>query len=188
MAVGGKNPPISHFFGYVTTTVFLDSPEIGPNALIGNSSSFTTGPTGASPNPTVYPAITSLTSSSSSPFPPSNATAIASPSSGGGLDTGAIVGSVLGGITVISVAVVGAVYRFRRRMTASPAAFVVSDALQPHDEPRNPLSDDETRASFLTREAPVRAIPSMRDNVICFRAFVSFALAHFFYCTFSLRT
>ena len=108
-----------------------------------------------------------------------------SASSGGGPDTGAILGGVLGGIAVISVAVVGAVYRFRQRMTASPAAFVVGDAPKPHNQAGHALSDDETRASFSTREAP---IPSMRDHVICFRTFVAFVFAHFFSCTLSLRT
>jgi len=138
-----------------------DSPEIGPDALIGISSSFTTGPTGAS-NPTVYPAITSVTSFSSSQPLPANSTVTPSASSGGGPDTGAIVGGVLGGIAVISVAVVGAVYRFRQRVKTSPAAFVVGDAPQPRNQVRSPLSDDETRASFSMREAP---IPSMRDHV-----------------------
>jgi len=165
---------------------FLDSPEIGPNALIGISSAFTTGPTAASSNPTVHPAITSVTSSSSSSFLPANATVTASTSSGGGPDTGAIVGGVLGGIAVIAVAVVGAVYRFRQRVKASPAAFVVGDAPQPRNQARNPLSDDGTRVSFSTHEAP---IPSMRDHVMCFRAFVAFVLAHvIFSCTLSLRT
>ena len=83
-------------------------------------------------------------------------------------------------MAVISAAVVGAAYRFQRRMTASPAAFVVGDAPKPHNQAtgRHALSDDKTRASFSTREAP---IPSMRDHVICFRASVAFVLAHFFF-------
>ena len=149
--------------------LFLDTPEIGPNALIGNSSSFTTGPTGASSNPT----------SSSSSFLPANATATSSSFSGGGPDTGAIVGGVLGGIGAISVGVIGAIYRFRRMKKASPPALVVGDVPQSHNEAssRPLLSDDGTRMSFSTPEAP---IPSMRNHVTRFGAFIAFMLAHIF--------
>ena len=154
---------------------FLDTPEIGPNALIGNSSSFTTGPTGASSNPT----------SPSSSSRPANATTTSSSFSGGGPDTGAIVGGVLGGIGAISVGVIGAIYRFRRMKKASPPALIVGDVPQPHNEARShPLSDDGTRVSFSTPEAPM---PSMRNYVTCFGAFIAFMLAHICFCTLSPR-
>lgn len=92
-------------------------------------------------------------------------------------------GGVLGGIGAISVGVIGAIYRFRRMKKASPATFVVGDVPQPHNEASsNPLSDDGTRVSFSTREAP---IPSMGNHVVYFRAFVTFVFAHRFFLALS---
>jgi hypothetical protein len=75
----------------LTFPIFIDSPEIGPGAVLSPSSS-------ASPT------------NSPTPLPP-----------GGSSNTGAIVGGVIGGVAAISIAVVAIfLYRRRRHSRAAP--------------------------------------------------------------------
>jgi len=117
-----------------------DSPEIGPGGTVGFPGSFTTTPTGGSP-----PATTD----SSSPLPTT------SPSSGSKLNTGAIAGSVIAGVAIISIAVLGALYLRQRRPNAQSAALGPDVMSQPQNEDRKVPLDDGTRASPSIHETPI---------------------------------
>lgn len=128
----------------------LDSPEIGPGGTVGfPGSSFTTTPTGGSP-----PATTTH----SSPLPTT------SRSGGSKSNTGAIAGSVIGGIAIISIAVLGALYLRRQHPNAASAVLELDGISQPRNEDRNVLSEDGTRVSPSIHETPV---PPVRRPYVC---------------------
>lgn len=146
-----------------TYTYFLDSPEIGPGGLISN----TTNSTGTTPDPTSSQAVTS----SSSPY--------TSTSSGGGGPNAAVIGgSVVAGIAVIAVAVVGIFYLRRRHPMRQSATFPVDGESQlksqPQNEARGLPSQDGTQESLPMHEVSrptmklyVRIlVPSFRSRVL----------------------
>jgi hypothetical protein len=175
MATGGKNLPPSFSFRRFTT-VFSDTPEIGPGALIGTSGSPTTGTgTGAtrtSPNPTGSTDTSSTHGFTSPPTPTPTPTAT------GGSNAGAIAGGVVGGIAAISIAAAALFFFLRRRQhqqAPQAATFVVDGPSLPHmDESRRPLSDN---ISFVPTSVPETPSTSMRLYVRAFHAFVAFVRA-----------
>ena len=163
----------------------LGSPEIGPGELIGGSTTSTgLGPTGtntgSSPNPTNFPATTtpSPLSPAASSLSASSSSSTSSPSKGSSSNTGAIVGGTVGGVAVIAVAAVVAVFLRRSRSRAPSAAYVVDNppvAPQPRYGSQNPLSDDGTNVSSMiaseTPTTPMRLyvivpVPSLRPYML----------------------
>ncbi len=106
----------------LTSTFLIDSPELGPGAVIGASgvsTSSSTSPTG-SPMPSL----------------PVNHNS----------NTGAIVGGVVGGVAAISIAVAVIFFYLRRRRSRAPsaAALGVGASQPPVDELKQPLTEEGT--------------------------------------------
>lgn len=147
MTIGGKNP-ISTFLFFLAAShlPLLDNPEVGPGGTVGFPGSFTTTPTGGSPQ------ATTATSSLRPATPPSGSSKS---------NAGVIAGSVISGIAIISVTVLMALYlRQRQRPNAPSATLELDETLQPQSEAEKVPSDDGTRAS-----------PSIHDTSIPPRAF-----------------
>jgi len=190
LGVGGMNYlPLPYFLLAAShPQFFLDSPEIGPGALIGVSSSTTgAGPTpGGSPHPTTFPGPGSSPLSA-----PTSSPSYGSSSSGrGSLNTGVIVGAAVGGTSVIALAILASIYLRKSRPTPPSAAVVVGygASLQPPHDVKMPLPPDDRShdASSLTLQTQT-PIPPMRVYV-CFFLFsclccVSCVRAHFLSCT-----
>jgi len=124
-----------------------DSPEIGPGALIGVSTISTIGTTtSTSPNPTVFPAVTTSSPSLTPTSSPSEGSSSSS-------NTGAIAGGVVGGITIVAVAVLGSVYLLRQRTRGSPAPVVFDGESPAPDGAKRQLSDEGPYVSSSTLEA-----------------------------------
>jgi len=101
-----------------------DTPEKNPGTLIGSSGSTTS-------------------SSSQSPSPPSG---------GGSLPTGVIVGTIVGGVAVIAIAVLGIIYWQRQHSNVSPATKSVPKL---QNEALKLSSDDGTSVLSSMPETPI---------------------------------
>jgi hypothetical protein len=119
----------------LTSTFLIDSPELGPGAVLGPS-----GVSSSSASPTISP----------TPSPPVN----------GNSNTGAIVGGVVGGVAAISIAVALIFFYLRRRRSRAPAAAPGAGASQPPiDEIKQPLTEGGTNTGSSlpgTPGAPMR--------------------------------
>jgi hypothetical protein len=135
----------SHYQCFTPTSCILDTPEQAPGVLLGSSGA-TVSATGG--------ATSSLFGETSSAVNPTSGTSSSSsPASKSSSNTGAIVGGVVGGVAVISLAAI-AIFFFRRQRrpeAPAPVAPSVFGASQPPmDEVQQPLTMDDryTTSSF----------------------------------------
>jgi hypothetical protein len=132
----------------------LDTPELGPGAILGPSSSSvsaSTGPTNAYPSTLASSSSSYSTSSVSRDSSSGSATPI--PIGGHSSNTGAIVGGVAGGIAAISIVIAALLFYLRlqrRHPPAPPAGNMQPSEYNPFmDQVPRPLSGQGTVASSL---------------------------------------
>src|SRR5260221_383163 len=131
-SAGGKNYPLHPFLAALHLP-FLDSPEIGPGAIIGASTSSSTGPTGST-----------------------------TPSSGGGSsNTKAIIGGVVGAAAafVIAIVILGILYlRRRRRMNRGAREAIAEDETVPSPSIPDPPLTSAPRRTYVRAFVPSRGV------------------------------